>query len=127
MIKTVKINTALLLCTAFIIRILFVNIGIISSLNTQENNVIIKAHYSTIMKRRKLFDALNNSKNCDYSTIEICEEDFDDHNEFKPSLFFVKQFLYSMVAIKKESNLQKTLFYKYFLYTSPSRFLVFRI
>jgi hypothetical protein len=109
-----KINTAFLLCTAFIFRILFVNIGIISSLNTRQNNNFINTCFSTAMKRKKHFEAINNSESYGYSAAEICEEDSDDDNLFKSNPFFLIQVLYSTIAGKIKNTLEKISFYKYF-------------
>src|SRR3954469_5808226 len=98
MLGLIKINTALLLCTVFIFRILFVNIGIISSQNTKQNNSSVKTHFSTVIKKRKNFEATNNSGNCDYSLVEICEEDVDDDIHLKSSPLFLIQVLYSSIA-----------------------------
>ena len=123
MLKSIKINTAILIFSAFIFRLLFVNIGIISSLNTEKNNSFIKAYFSTIMKRSRHFEVLNNSINYEYSAVEICEEDSNDENQFKSNPFF-----YSIVANKTKNKLKKSyLSNKYFSYTSSYRYLIFHV
>ncbi len=129
MLGRLKINTAILICSAFIFRLLFVNVGIISSLNTHQNNASVKKHFSSVMKRRKHFDPSNHPGNVGYSAVEILEEDSDNEDQFKANPFYLIHFIYSLAVSKTESNLKKIIpFYRYF--TSSRRHLqlqVFRI
>lgn len=101
MLGSLKIKTALLICTAFAFRLLFVNIGIISSLNTHLNSTFINTHFSTIMKRRRNVDPLNNSGVREYSQIEICEENSNSKdNLFKTKLFFLLKTIYFFLPNK---------------------------
>ena len=91
-----KIYVALLISAAFIFRVLFVNIGLISSLSSQQNNSFLKSHLSSAMKRKKQFEVLNANGGTPYSVVEVCEEDTDHDNEIKSKPFFLIQILYSL-------------------------------
>ncbi|MGZ3884821.1 MAG: hypothetical protein ACXVPQ_09855 [Bacteroidia bacterium] len=107
MLKNLKINTALFLCTAFVFRILFVNLGIISSLSTQQNGSTVKNQLASVMKRKQHTEASNPTRSCEYSVVEIYEEDADDDNQVKSNPFVLTQVLYSSVAGETGSNLKK--------------------
>ena len=126
MVQNLKINIALLLCMGFVFRILFVNIGVISSLNTLQNNSVIKSHFSTVMKRSKHFDVLSNSIKFEDSLLEICEENPNANKQLKSNLFFLIQILYSLVTDEIKSKFQKTTFDKKISFTPSSRYLIFQ-
>jgi len=131
MLRGLKINTALVICAAFFFRLLFVNIGIVSSLNTHQNKGVVKAHFSSLMKKRRTVEAPNSSGNYEYSAIEICEEGADENNFSKSNPFLFTQVLYSPVAGKISNTLQKVkIFQGLFSYSPLPRYLkleVFRI
>jgi hypothetical protein len=128
MFKNFKINIAFVLCTVFIFRILFINIGIISSLSTKQHNGFIKAHFSNKMKKRRYFEPLSDSKSCDYSLVEICEEGSDNDDQFKSNPLFFIQVLYSSVAGETENKLKKiSPFCNYLSHTSSERCLIFQV
>jgi len=111
MFTHLKINTALLICTAFVFRLLFVNIGIIPSLNTPQSNSVIKSHFATIIKKRKKqFDALNNFKSSSSLIVEICEENANEGKSFKSRSFFLIKILYSFLTNKAPSLKSNALF-----------------
>lgn len=125
MFRSVKISTALFICLTFAFRLLFVNIGIASFLNPQQNKGSMKSHFSTVMKRRKHFESLNNVKNSNYSTVEICEESTDDGNQLNP--FFLIQSLYSRFVGEIKNNFKALAFYRYFSHNSSCRYLVLQV
>jgi hypothetical protein len=130
MSRKLIINTAILICSAFIFRLLFIHIGIISSSDNHTKG-IIKAHFSTILKRKKNAEASNYSANHrEYALVEVFEEDSDE-NKFKPKANLLGPILYSLVADEIKSNFnKKEASYKSFSYTSTHRYLslqVFRI
>ena len=128
MFKSLKINTALLLSAVFIFRILFVNIGIISSFNTQQNKGFLKAHFSSTLKRRKQVEPLHSSAIGQVSIVEICEEGSDDDDDVKSNPFLPIQILYSLITNIIKNNLIKTApFFKPFLYNSSHRYLTFQV
>jgi hypothetical protein len=128
MSRRFKINTAILICSAFIFRLLVVNISVISSLSTWQNNVFIKNHYSTIIKRRRNFERVNNSKNSECLVPEICEVDPNNETKFKSKPFLLTQILYSLVANDIMNELKKIIpFYKHFSYFSSHRYLAFQV
>jgi hypothetical protein len=132
MLGRLKINTAVLICSAFIFRLLFVNIGLVSSLNTRQNNSTIKHLFSTVIKkRRKQFDPITNTKNSGYSTVEILEEDSNDEELFKLNSFPLLFIFYSKIENKIKDTLKKiTPFNKHFSFNSSNRhveYQVFRI
>jgi hypothetical protein len=101
--RGLKINTSIVICATFVFRLLFVNIGLISSLNSHQNNATIKSHFSSVLKRRKI-DTIDVSSSKEKSVIEICEEDLDDDDDqTKTNPFFFIQFLYSFLADKTVS------------------------
>ncbi len=106
MIKNLKIHIALLVCVVFLFRLLFVNIGIISSLNTKQSSAVAKSILSSVMKkRRKNNEAIVNSYAKEYSVIEICEEENenDEDNFSKINPFILIGYLYSALANKFDS------------------------
>jgi len=128
MFKSLKINTAILICIAFIFRLLFVNIGLISSLETQQSKSIIKTHFSSTIKKRRQIQSSNNLINSGYSAIEICEEDTDEASLLKSNPFLLVQILFSFFWNKINSQIKKiTSFYNYLSYNSSHRYLAFQV
>ncbi|HXB39357.1 MAG TPA: hypothetical protein VNZ49_02375 [Bacteroidia bacterium] len=79
MCKNLKINIALLLCTMFVFRVLFVNISLLSSSDTPQTKSLLAKHFRTIQKRRRHIQA----NVIDYTAVEICEEVSDNEEELK--------------------------------------------
>lgn len=113
MLKIFKINIAVLVCTVFVFRLLFVNIGIIPSLNSSQNNVS-----TSIEKKQSGKDTFVNTHANEFQLIEICEEenenDEDDLSKTKP--FFLISYVYSALSNKfndlKSTDLFDCLNYK---------------
>ena len=121
-----KINTALVLSMVFVFRILFVNAGIISSVNGPKSNSAIKSHFSTVMKRSKHSEVVSSSvKNAD-SSPEICEEYPNGTKQLKSTPFFFIQILFCQNTNKLKYNLQKTSSGRYIACISSNRHLKFR-
>jgi hypothetical protein len=96
-----KINTAVLICMAFVFKLLFINISITTSLNSGSNKTAIKTHLSSLMKRRRASEITNNVLTGEYSSTEICEEAVEDENDIsKVNSFAFIQVLYSSLANK---------------------------
>lgn len=97
MLKIFKINIAVLVCTVFVFRLFFVNIGIISSLNSNQNCLA-----SLMEKKHSGKDVVVNAYTNEFALIEICEEenenDEDDLCKIKP--FFLISYLYSGLSNK---------------------------
>jgi hypothetical protein len=131
MLRSLKIIPAILICLAIIYRLLFINIDIISSSSdTQQNKIITKTHFSSIMKRKQNVEPSDNSINIGYSIVEICEEASDEDFQLKSNIFFPLQILYSFVSKGIEQNTNKFPSYTDFSCTSSQRYLinqVFRI
>lgn len=129
MLRGIKINTAILICAAFVFRLLFVNVGLASSLNTNQNKSNIKRHFSTIIKkRRKQFDPITNSKNNGYSSVEILEEDSNNEELFKLNPFPLLFLLCSKVEHKIKDVLKRiTPFNKRFSFNSSDRLIEYRV
>lgn len=108
MFGRLKINTATLICTAFVFRLLFVNIGLLSSFNSQQHSGIIKSHFSATVKKRRNIEAANGFGTTNYAAIEICEEESDDNIQLKSFLFAPVQQLYFLVANTVQNVLRKT-------------------
>jgi hypothetical protein len=124
-----KINIAVLICTAFIFRLLFVNIGLVSSLNNRHNNSTINRHFSTIIKkRRKQFEPVATDKSNGYSSVEILEEDKDNKELFRLNSFPLLFLFYSKIEFKIQDILKKiTPFNKRFAFNSSHRRLEYRV
>jgi hypothetical protein len=128
MFKPLKINTAIIICFAFIFRLLFVNIGLISSLDTQQSKSIIKAHFSSTIKKRRQIQSSNNLVNSGYSAVEICEENADEVIQIKSNPFLLLQFLFSFFSSKINDQVERiTQFYNYLSYKSSHRYLAFQV
>ena len=129
MLGKLKINIATLIYVSFIFRLLFVNIGSISSLTTTQNNSFIKRHFSTVInKRRNNLDPINNSVRIGYSPLEILEEDSKNDDQFKLNPFLLIHVFYSKIECKIKNTLKKiTPFNKYFSYKSSYRYIEYQV
>ncbi len=99
MFTHLKINTAIAICTAFVFRLLFVNIGFLPlQNNSQVNNEVIK-HFSTVLKKRKRHvESTVRSNAIDYSTLEFCEEGLDNEEDpVKENSPVILSFLHSFL------------------------------
>jgi hypothetical protein len=76
------IHTAFLICCAFIFKILFVNVSLITSLKNSNTNRLASSHFSSVLKkrRRSVEDAPRVQADL-YSFAEYCEEDRDGDDE----------------------------------------------
>ncbi len=94
-----KINTALLICTAFVFRLLFVNIGLLPSSNNSQVNHEVTKHFSTIQKKRKRHtESTVQSTVIDYSSEEFFEEGSGNKEEqVKKESPVILFFLYSFL------------------------------
>ncbi len=120
MIKNWKINTAFLLCSVFIIRILL--IGVISSVNAPQNRAIVKAHFSNSLKRRRYFHKLDDAKSVQVSAAEIFEQRSNNNKPYRPGLLSFLQQLFILAPLQSAHH--------YLLRapcTSISRYHLFRV
>jgi len=129
MLARLKINTATLICLAFIFRLLFVNIGIVSSLYISNNNNTIKRLFSTVIKnRRKNVEPITNSKNYECSAAEILEENSNDESLFKLNPIALIPVFYYKIECKIINTLKKiTPFNKYFSFKSSHRYIDYQV
>lgn len=125
----IKINIAVLICTAFVFRLLFVNIGLVSSLNTSQNKFTIKRHFSTVIKkRRKQLDPVTTCNSNGYSSVEILEENTNNEELFKLNAFPLLFLFYSKVEHKMKDVLKRiTPFNKRYTFSSSNRYLEYRV
>ena len=126
MIKNLKLNTALFICTVFVFRILFFNIFAVSSFNFQHANGIVKAHFSTVMKRRIHSEAAEFSENAEYSFKRITEAEApneDEQSESNP--FFLIRILLSLLTREVPNKLAA--YYNHLCFTSSHRYLLFQV
>ena len=101
MFTRLKINTATLICTAFVFRLLFANIGIISSSNIRQNNGIINNYFSSVMKRKKNTNIASTQCSYENSAIEICEEDLNNKDNLsKTNPLILIRLIYSFFTNK---------------------------
>ena len=76
------INSTLLICLAFIFRLLFVNITSFSSIKNSQANLFFKSHSSTGYKKiEHSSDPVVNSNLYIYSDVEVCDEDSDTEKD----------------------------------------------
>jgi hypothetical protein len=83
MCKNLKINIALLLCSVFVFKVLFMNINLLSSSDTPQTKSLLAKHFRTIQKRRRHTQITIQSNVIDYATVEICEEISNNEEELK--------------------------------------------
>jgi hypothetical protein len=76
-----KINTAIFIFLAFIFRLLFVNIGLLSSLSSPQTNKLLSSHFAASQKRRRAPEVASQSSPKDYTIVEVCEEGSDNEEE----------------------------------------------
>lgn len=129
MLGRIKINTAFVICSAFIFRLLFINIGFISSFIPNTGSKAVKNQYlADIKKRRKQFDPISNSKTFGYSAVEILEEDSNDEEQFKLNPF-PTLFIFHSTIENKINNLLKTItpFNKHFSFSSSNRYVEYQV
>ena len=129
MLERIKINTAVLICTAFIFRLLFVNISLVSSLSTNQNHSTIKRHFLTVIKkRRKQVEPVSASNNIGYSVVEILKEDSYEDELFKLNEFTLLFIFFFGIENKIKNILKKiTPFNKHFTFSSSSRHIEYRV
>ncbi|WP_317898100.1 hypothetical protein [Aurantibacillus circumpalustris] len=128
MLTNLKINSAIVICVAFIFRVLFVNIGIISSLSAQQNKGAIKSHFSSTMKRRKIVETTANPITAENSPMELCEGESNEENQLKSTPLVLIQILYSFFSNNLKTGLEKTYsFFAYSTFSSSPRFIAFQV
>lgn len=121
-----KINTALLICLAFIFRLIFVSAGNISSLHSQNSNSN-KKQFSFAFKKRRNIDPFDNSATPKYSAVEISEEDSDDEAQHKLATPLLIQFNALVIGNAKCQIRAISPFNKHYTYNSAQRHLEFRV
>ncbi len=127
MLGNLKINTALFICSAFIFKFLFLNIGAVSSMTTHQTKQLAKTRFSATAKRNRGSEVADHSTACNYSTLEFCEESSKDDDHFKLNIFLPLLVLYVLVTGKLSGSLQKIIpSPQHFAYTSSHRYLTLR-
>ncbi len=81
MFNRFKIVFAIVVAMVFVFRLLFINIGILASFNSQQTGKLIAKIYSENQKRRRNADVTAQSNAKDYTIAEICAEDSDNEEE----------------------------------------------
>lgn len=132
LLKKIKINIAIFIFAAFVFRLIFVNVGLVSVHNSIQSDSIIKRHFSEVLKnRRSQFDPTTNSCNYVFSSAEMLEEDTDSELQIKLNSFSLTFLSCVNVEHKIVTALKKIApFNKHFSFCSNERFLeygVFRI
>lgn len=86
--KYLKINAAIFICTAFVFRLLFVNISSFAAISTSHTNPVINAHFSNLLKkkRRKDGEAAVRSVFNQQATQEICQEGTENEDDENDSI-----------------------------------------
>lgn len=124
-----KINTALLLCAVFVLKMFFVGISVIPSLNARQNSSCETSLSSANMKNRQ-FDALHSSLSCDDLIAEIYEENEenkDNDDASRSGSFVLIQVLYALLTDNTENKARLSSFNHYFSSGSSSRYLQYRV
>jgi hypothetical protein len=86
-----KANIALLVCLAFIFRIMFVNLGILSAVG--HTNRLVPNNFHSITKRRAHFDSPVTHA-MEYQAAEFCEEkESNSENRILPPFFLIRELL----------------------------------
>ena len=126
MLGSLKITTAILICSTFIFKLLFINISSIPSFGDQQKSELIKTDFSSGTKKNKTTEVTSDLKDCGYSITEDCEEDSND-DQLKLNSFFLVQILYSLSADNVEYNLKKvSSLCTCFSYASSCKYLAFQ-
>lgn len=105
MFKSFKVNTAIIICAAFILKLLVINAGFFSlngKINTPAKAQLINT------TKIKTIEAATTSSNDEYLA-EICEEDSDEETQLKINSFFPTQVLYYFFGVYNCSDSQNTL------------------
>jgi hypothetical protein len=127
MLRYIKINTALVICLAFVVRLLFLNLGVFSSTFNADQ---LRAKHSYTLKKRKINTEFKDIATTNaYSPMEFCEEannEDDDQKINSPVLLSVLcAFLYKLSFIPKPNlsfdRLKSELFPKRYLSLSILR------
>jgi hypothetical protein len=122
-----KINTAILICSVFIFRILFIYACLLLSLTAHRDSSFTKKQSSAILKHRNSFEALNDFGKSKYSVVEIYEETTDNEDEVKLNPFFFLHLMYSLVASGMDYQPKRVAaFERHFSYSSSYRYLAFQ-
>jgi hypothetical protein len=95
MFRYFKINTALVICLAFIVRLLFLNLGVFSSTyNTSD----LRAKHSFNLKKRKTSTEIKEvATTKDYSLTEFCEESDTEDDDLKINSPVLLSVLYTFI------------------------------
>ena len=92
-----KINTAIIIFMAFIFRLVFVNVSMITPINSKTSKLAVSHFSSKIKKRRKNTEVDAKSSIEKYSATEVCEENLDgEESLIKADLPVLFSFLYSL-------------------------------
>jgi len=120
MLKVLKINTAVIICLAFIFRLYLINVGPISSLNSVEKNDKLSATTGFLnIKKATSFNGIDESKS--FPAIEICEESSDNEEDdsSKTGSFILLHILYS--SFSNNTSLKSNVLFDFFNYKTSSK------
>lgn len=126
MIKALKINTAMLICFAFVFRLLFANIStaVAQSPTQQISNakLVCNAHVKSLTGIEKTNNVLNNQN----ANVEFCEEETDDDE--KQKAFLLTQLDCHLLLSSFNSAHQSTYnCYQSFCYSCSCRYLTLQV
>lgn len=117
MLKGLKINTAIIICVAFLLRLFTLSVGFVSSANEQGGNTVAHIQVEPLKKSE-----------ASYSYIEFSEEDSDDKNENKFHAPLLLESLYAPVQNNvKGQIIAITPSNKHYVYNSSKRHLEFGV
>jgi hypothetical protein len=128
MIRNLDTKTSILICSVFLLRILFFSIVLTSSQNLRSDNAKkIRSHFLTVMKR-KLLAADEGFSQRLRSSAEICEERDLNGGKDVESNHFLIQFLYSLRQNHIISKLTRfTFFNQDHSFSSSPRYILLQI
>lgn len=109
MFTYLKINTVVLICFAFVFRVLFMNISMFASSGTSLTKSHTAKHSSGTHKRRRLAESAVQPDIKDYAVMEVCEEGSGDEDDLvkthSPAVLPVlHSFLKRIISIPKLSR-----------------------
>ncbi|MBP9068081.1 MAG: hypothetical protein KBG47_01145 [Bacteroidia bacterium] len=129
MFKGLKINIAIIICVAFLFRLLSLSLSFVSSSN--ESNSLASTSYTYLAKKgSSLVESEKNSTSV-FTDLVFSEEDPDDENEYKSFTPVLLEYFSGLVVCCIGNHVKATTpSNKHFAYNSSQRrieFGVFRI
>jgi hypothetical protein len=128
MLQSLKQNIATIICFAFLFKLISVNVGVVSSIETKSVCDSYLQLSSNIKDRIYNSTVISSFKNTSDSVSELLEEDIDEEDLFKISSFaLILFFCYRIDKVSKDGLTKLCAFNKYFLFKSSNRYIEYRV